>query len=117
MAAHAKIFLLAMSIARAAHEKMSITNIQDQEIFSLNFLCKENFPIFGQCFRANPEYSRNMIMNEHESRNIRNISVIPYLIKFVWSVFGVDKREFAVGRECVLNKQSFFWDVAVALYG
>lgn len=56
-------------------------------------------------------------MNEHESRNIRNISVIPYLIKFVWSVFGVDKREFAVGRECVLNKQSFFWDVAVALYG
>ena len=61
-----------------------------------------------------------MVMNEHESRNfryIRNISVIPYLIKFVWSVFGVDKREFAVGRECVLNKQSFFWDVAVALYG
>jgi len=55
MAAHAKIFLLAMSIVRVAHEKMSITNIQDQKIFSLKFLCKKNFPIFGQCFRANPE--------------------------------------------------------------
>ena len=106
MAAHAKIFLL-------EHNQYS----RSGDFFFKISLQKKNFPIFGQGFRANPEYSRNMIMNEHESRNIRNISVIPYLIKFVWSVFGVDKREFAVGRECVLNKQSFFWDVAVALYG
>ena len=50
MAAHAKIFLLAMSIVRVTREKMTITNIQDQEIFSLKFLCKKTSPFLVNVF-------------------------------------------------------------------